>query len=116
VNSLHAALHSKQQDSSSGTWCIDSGATHHMSHSDQRMNKYQDLKRQNVSSAASDNHLSVQGKGEIAVNLATGHVQVNDVLHVPNLSENLMSVSQLVNKDFIVVFADEDYKNIIKMM
>jgi hypothetical protein len=59
---------------------------------------------------ASDNHLSVQGKGEIAVNIVTGHVQVKDVLHVPNLSENLMSVSQLVNKDFIVVFANEDCK------
>jgi hypothetical protein len=94
ANSLYAALHSKQRDSS-GTWCIDSGATDHMSHSDQRMNKYQDLKQQNVSTAASDNHLSVQGKGEIAVNIATGHVQVKDVLHVPNLSENLMSVSQL---------------------
>jgi hypothetical protein len=42
--------------------------------------------------------------------MATGHVQVKDVLHVPNLSENLMSVSQLVNKDFIVVFAREDCK------
>jgi hypothetical protein len=59
------------------------------------MNKYQDLKQQNVSTAASDNHLSVQGKDEIAVNIATGCVQVKDVLHVPNLSENLMSVSQL---------------------
>jgi hypothetical protein len=74
------------------------------------MNKYQDLKPQNVSTAASDNHLSVQGKGEIAVNIATGHVQVKDVLHVPNFSENLTSVSQLVNKDFIVVFAREDCK------
>jgi hypothetical protein len=33
VNSLYAALHSKQWDSS-GTWCIDLGATHHMSNSD----------------------------------------------------------------------------------
>jgi hypothetical protein len=33
-----------------------------------------------------------------------------DVLHVPNLFENLMSVSQLVNNDFIVVFALEDCK------
>jgi hypothetical protein len=48
VNSLYAALHSEQGDSS-GTWCIDSGAAHHMSNSDQRMNKYQDLKQQNVS-------------------------------------------------------------------
>jgi hypothetical protein len=30
VNSLYAALHSKLRDSS-GTWCIDSGATDHMS-------------------------------------------------------------------------------------
>jgi hypothetical protein len=78
-----------------------------MSNSDQRMNKYQDLKQQTVSIAASHNHLSVQGKGEIAVNIATGHVQVKDVLHVPSLSENLMSVSQLVNVVFIVVFARE---------
>jgi hypothetical protein len=90
-----------------------------MSNSDQRMNKYQDLKPQNVSTAASDNHLSVQGKGEIAKNIATRHVQVKDVLHVPNLSENLMSVSQLVNKDFIVVFARDDckiyHKNYVKI-
>jgi hypothetical protein len=90
-----------------------------MRNSDQRMNKYQDLKQQNVSTAASDNRLSVQGKGEIAINTANGHVQVKDVLHVPNLSENLMSVSQLVNKDFIVVFAREDckiyHKNYVKI-
>jgi hypothetical protein len=90
VNTLYAALHSKQWDSS-GAWCIDSGGTHHMRNSNQRMNKYQDLKQQNVSTAASDNHLSVQGKGEITVNIATGHVQVKDVLHVPKFSENLMS-------------------------
>jgi hypothetical protein len=83
MNSLYAALHSKQWDSS-GTWCIDSGSTHHMSNSDQRMNKYQDLKEQSVSTAASDNHLSVQGKGEIAVNIASEHVQVKYALHVPN--------------------------------
>jgi hypothetical protein len=64
-----------------------------MSNSDQRMNKYQDLKQQNMSTAASGNHFNVQGEGEIAVNKATGHVQVKDVLHVPNLSENLMSLS-----------------------
>jgi hypothetical protein len=60
-----------------------------MSKSDQRMNKYQDLKQQNVSTAASDNHLSVQGIGEIAVNIATGHIQVKYAFHVPHLSENL---------------------------
>jgi hypothetical protein len=118
VNALYAALHSTQRDSS-GTWCIDSGATHHMSNNDHRMNKYQNLKQQNVSTAASDNHLSVQGKGEIIVNIATGQAQVKDVLHIPNLSENLMSVSQIVNKDFIAVFAREDckiyHKNYVKI-
>jgi hypothetical protein len=63
VNTLYAVIHSKQWDSS-GTCCIDSGATHHISNSNQRMNKYQDLKQQNVSTAASDNHLSVQEKVE----------------------------------------------------
>jgi aspartate carbamoyltransferase regulatory subunit len=71
-----------------------------------------------VSTAASDNHLSVQGKGKIAVNIATAHVQVKDVLHVPNVSENLMPVSHLVNKDFIVL-AREDckiyHKNYVKI-
>jgi hypothetical protein len=74
------------------------------------MNKYQNLKQQNVSTAALDNHMSVQGKGEIIVNIATGQAQVKDVLHIPNLSEILMSVSQLVNKDFIAAFAREDCK------
>jgi hypothetical protein len=100
VNSLYAALHSKQRDSL-GTWCSHSGATHHMSNNDQRMNKYQDLKQRNVSTAASDNHLSVQGKGEIT-KYSNWTCSGNRCL--------ACSKSFSVNKDFVVVFAREDCK------
>jgi hypothetical protein len=52
-----------------------------------------------------DNYtLSCNGLGEGKVTVSSGDVNVKDVMFVPDLSTNLLSVSQMVNKNLVVVF------------
>lgn len=92
------------------SWFIDSGASFHMTPRDDWIsNKYQhEIKDIAV---ANDSKLKVQSAGEVVVNLNRASdsecVSINGVLHVPKLLANLLSVSQMVEKGFTVVFNKE---------
>ncbi|KAL0426868.1 UNVERIFIED_CONTAM: Retrovirus-related Pol polyprotein from transposon TNT 1-94 [Sesamum latifolium] len=47
-----------------------------------------------------------KGKGTIAIHTKEGKKLITDVLYVPNLSHNLLSVGQLIQKDYSVYFDD----------
>ncbi|GKV32940.1 hypothetical protein SLEP1_g41503 [Rubroshorea leprosula] len=51
--------------------------------------------------------VEVKGKGTVTVNTPTGIRYICDVLYVPYLSQNLISVGQLLENDYSVHFHDE---------
>lgn len=88
-------------------WFIDSAASLHMTMRDDWMtDKYQhEIEEITV---ANNSKLNVKSAGKVVMNLNVENdhrvVPVNDVLHVPELTANLLSVSQIVSKGFTVVF------------
>lgn len=50
--------------------------------------------------------LFVKGQGTVAIESVTGVKYIQDVLYVPQINQNLLSVGQLLEKGFKVLFED----------
>lgn len=88
-------------------WYIDSGASNqHMSNNKESMTDFKSDSNNAKITTANNQCLMSQGSGVCNVVLK-GEVKktnISDVLYVPNLAVNLLSVSQLVSKNFTVLF------------
>ncbi|PKU61342.1 Retrovirus-related Pol polyprotein from transposon TNT 1-94 [Dendrobium catenatum] len=51
-----------------------------------------------------DNKLFVEGKCDILVQTRKGEKKISDVLYIPNLKHNLLSVGQLNQKGYVLTF------------
>jgi len=51
--------------------------------------------------------LGVKGICDIAIDSDSGKRIISDVLYVPEIDQNLLSVRQLLEKDYAVVFKDK---------
>ena len=87
-------------------WLIDSGCTNHMTH-DGKL--FKELDRNIISKVKIGNgtHLKVEGKGTVAIETHSGFKLISDVLYVPEINQNLLSVSQLLDKGYKVLFEDK---------
>lgn len=85
------------------SWIIDSGATFHMSMRDDWLVE-QATKPIDKIAVADDREVNVESAGKVYVNIESGSVPINNVLFIPELSTNLLSVSQIVDKGFKVIF------------
>ena len=92
-------------NSSSDSWLIDSGWTNHMTND---MKLFKDLDKTIVSKVKIGNgdFISVKGKGTVSIESLTGLKYISDVLYVPDIDQNLLSVAQLVEKGFKVIFEE----------
>ena len=50
--------------------------------------------------------VDAKGKGTISNNMKGRGKQIHDVVYLPDLEENLLSVSQLMENDYSLVFRD----------
>ncbi|CAL5347060.1 unnamed protein product [Camellia sinensis] len=53
-------------------------------------------------------HIAVKGKGTVAIEGCTGLKLISDVLYVPEINQNLLSVTQLLEKGYKVLFKDKN--------
>jgi len=93
-------------DITSETWLIDSGCTHQMTHDKGmfvKLDKTHFLKLR----IGNGDYIEVKGIGDIAIDFGSGKSIISDVLYVPKIDQNLLSVGQLLEKDYIVVFKDK---------
>lgn len=84
-------------------WLIDSGCTNHMTN-DREL--FKDLKPTSITKVRIGNgdYISVKGKGTVAIASCSGTKFISDVLFVPEIDQNLLSVGQLLERDFKVNF------------
>ena len=87
-------------------WLIDSGCTHHMTHDKNMFVKLNGTHHSKVKIGNGD-YIDVKGIGDIAIDSDSGVKIISDVLYVPEIDLNLLSVGQLLEKDFVVVFKDK---------
>jgi len=87
-------------------WYVDSGATAHMTNCKNWLVNYKDNSQKEVL-VANNEKLYSFGSGDVNV---IGHPHINlisDVVYVPNLSANLLSVSKMVEKGLKVEFLED---------
>ncbi|RVX18179.1 Retrovirus-related Pol polyprotein from transposon RE1 [Vitis vinifera] len=93
--------------STSKSWLVDSGCTNHMTNN---QDLFRELDRTTISKVRIGNgeYIPVKGKGTVAIESQTGLKLIYDVLFVPDIDQNLLSVGQLVEKEFKVYFEDRN--------
>ncbi|RVW46097.1 Retrovirus-related Pol polyprotein from transposon RE1 [Vitis vinifera] len=93
--------------STSESWLVDSGCTNHMTYD---QNLFREIDRTAISKVGIGNgeYIPVKGKGTVAIESLTGLKLISDVLFVPDIDQNLLSVGQLVEKGFKVCFEDKN--------
>jgi len=91
-------------------WIVDSGATQHMTFQQKWFTMYEWISPRRVF-MGDDIVLDAIGKGNIKATMQTGdkmsHTTIAQVLHVPKMKNNLISVSKLIFEGFKVEF-DKD--------
>lgn len=108
-NNVFSAIFSAYNTLNQDDWYIDSGATMHMTRRSDWMYDLQPPPIQKITVANNDT-VSVQQIGKVNIQTVTSNdehrIQVRDVLLIPDLSANLLSVSQLTKNGCKVEFTD----------
>jgi len=93
----------------SEAWLIDSRCTHHMTY-DKGM--FVNLDETYYSKVKIENrdYIEIKGLGDIVINIGSRTRTISDVLYVPNIDQNSLSVGQLLEKGYVVVFKDKIFE------
>jgi hypothetical protein len=97
LRSMMSALAVDNEGASSALlsdWCVDSGATAHMCASSAELSNYSKLATPMSVVFAGDTVGEIVGVGTHFVPTQTGSFKMTDVLHVPSLVENLLSLAE----------------------
>lgn len=70
---------------------------------------FKDLKPTKVSKVriGNGNYIAAKGKSTILISTTSGIKTISDVLYVPDIDQNFLSVGQLIEKGFKVSFKDQ---------
>ena len=79
------------------TWIINSGASRHMTPNESIFTSKQSV--QTTVTVANGEKLHAQGVGDVKVNINSQSIRMKDVLYVPDLDANLLSISALNQMD-----------------
>nr|GMD70722.1 Retrovirus-related Pol polyprotein from transposon TNT 1-94 [Ipomoea batatas]GMD72670.1 Retrovirus-related Pol polyprotein from transposon TNT 1-94 [Ipomoea batatas] len=88
---------------SSIVWLIDSGCTNHITFDE---SLFREIDKTVISKVKIGNrqYIEVKGKGIVAIEGPSGIKLIYDVMFVPKISQNLLSVGQLLEKGYSVIF------------
>ncbi|PHT78675.1 hypothetical protein T459_16727 [Capsicum annuum] len=87
------------------TWFVDSGCTQHMTSKQEYFTKLESAK--GSVKLIDKTTLEIVGKGTVAIEAPKGTKFIQDVLLVPDLDQNLLSVGQMLEKDYMLLFKDK---------
>jgi hypothetical protein len=88
-------------------WIIDSGASRHMTGDQARLSDLNVRKTLYKVELGDKSTYPIEGFGQASIKLESGnHVHLSNVLYVPGLEKNLVSISCLEDKGNIIAFID----------
>ncbi|KAK2417383.1 putative mitochondrial protein [Trifolium repens] len=94
-------------DDHSKLWYLDTGCSNHMIGHREWLLEFDDKFKSTVK-FADNSTVSVEGKGKVMVQRKNGnHAFVTDVLYVPTMKHNLLSLGQLIEKGFALSTRDK---------
>ncbi|XP_047270532.1 uncharacterized protein LOC124899623 [Capsicum annuum] len=87
-------------------WLVDSGCTHHMT---ANLNNFERLDKNYFFKVRVGNGrlLDAKGKGAVVVQILSGIKLIFDVLFVPEISQSFLSVGQLLENKYALLFKDK---------
>ncbi|KAA3461149.1 Retrovirus-related Pol polyprotein from transposon TNT 1-94 [Gossypium australe] len=97
------------QKKASKGWLLDSGCTNHMS-SDATIFKTLDRSCKTKVKVGNGQFIKAEGKGDVLICTSTGNKLISNVLLVPEIDRNLLSIAQLLEKGYFVVFKGKKYQ------
>lgn len=100
---LFAATCFATSNSSSDLWLIDSACSNHMT-PDETLFKELDKTFTSKVKVGNGVFIPAKGKGTVAIESIAGLKYISDVLYVPNIDQNLLSVAQMADNGFKVIF------------
>jgi hypothetical protein len=103
---LFIASYFSTSNNSNDSWLIDSGCTNHMTNNHDLFKELDGIAISKVKIGNGD-YIDVKGKGIVILNSLSGLKYISDVLYVPDIDQNLLSVGQLMEKGFKVMFEDQ---------
>ncbi|XP_075081543.1 uncharacterized protein LOC142166355 [Nicotiana tabacum] len=80
-------------------WLIDSGCTNHKTYGKNLFKEFTSMENKKIR-IRNGNYILAKGKGIIAISTNSGTKKISDVLYVPGIDQNLLSVGQLIEKGF----------------
>ncbi|KAE8999862.1 hypothetical protein PR001_g18941 [Phytophthora rubi] len=94
-------------DKSRGSWLVDSGASSHMTHDVSFLRDYTELQSPLDICIADGGRMGATGRGTAVLDFGDYSVTLSDVLHVPSLDRNLISVQKLASMGVTVAFSTQ---------
>ncbi|PWA78284.1 hypothetical protein CTI12_AA217490 [Artemisia annua] len=91
-------------------WWFDTGATKHICNSRRMFVSYQKVNETEPMFMGNGTSSKIEGKGKVILKLTSGKdLVLSNVLHVPNITKNLISGPILSNKGFKLVFESDKF-------
>jgi len=87
-------------------WLIDSGWTNHITY-DKTLFKYLQPSKVSKARIGNGSYIFAKGKGTIIISTTSSIKTISDVLYVPDIDQNFLSVDQLLQKGFKVIFENK---------
>lgn len=87
------------------TWYVDSACTDHMTGSKDCLVNFQNDTSLEIS-MANNQKVQSKGKGDTFTKVKNKEIKISDVIYVPGLGLNLLSVHQMIKKGLIIIFSE----------
>ena len=82
---------------STNCWLIDSGCSNHMTHTKSLLREWCEI-TSSKDRVGDGKHIAVNGKGTIIIPTCNGTKLITNVLYIPDIYQNMLSMGPLVKK------------------
>lgn len=87
----------------SDAWFLDSGATHHVTSDVNNLSSFIPYVGYEHLQVGNGTNLSISHRGHSSLSLASGDLKLRDMLHVPHITKNLISISKFTKDNEVFI-------------
>ena len=110
VQNLSLFMADRDENVDADIWYVDSGASTHMTGNKHWLEDFKEINKGAQNYLGADRSHQIKGCGKVSVILPDGNIkQVYNVMYVPGITKNLISVSMITYQDLNVEFLKSNY-------
>lgn len=88
-------------------WFLDSGCSNHMTGFKRLFDELDESYKKSVK-LGDDKEIHVEGKGRVVVQSSSNRQMLHDVYFIPQLSQNLLSIGQMMDNGYTIIFEGDN--------